>query len=69
MPRGRKHPRQGERRVGLQEHPHARALIFQNLEAGMSPQEITEVYDVTPEEIGAVLQFVSDSLEREPAYG
>jgi uncharacterized protein (DUF433 family) len=44
-------------------------LVFQNLEAGMSPQEITEVYDVTPEEVGAVLQFVSDSLDKEPAYG
>ena len=42
--------------------------VFQNLEAGMSPQEIAEVFDVTPEEIRAVLHFASQSLEKEPSF-
>lgn len=40
--------------------------VFVNLEAGMSPQEITEEFDVTLEEIQAVLRFASQSLEKEP---
>jgi uncharacterized protein (DUF433 family) len=41
---------------------------FQNLEAGMSPQEIAEVFDVTPEEIRAVLHFARQSLEKDPSF-
>jgi uncharacterized protein (DUF433 family) len=36
--------------------------VFENLEAGMSVDEITEVFDVTPEEVKAVLHFASQSL-------
>ena len=36
--------------------------VFDNLEAGMSVDEITEVFDVTPEEVRAVLHFASESL-------
>ena len=36
--------------------------VFENLEAGMSVDEITEVFDVTPEEVRAVLHFASQSL-------
>jgi uncharacterized protein (DUF433 family) len=42
--------------------------VFANLEAGMSVQEITEVFDVTPEEVEAAVRFVTESLEKEPAY-
>jgi uncharacterized protein (DUF433 family) len=42
--------------------------VFANLEAGMSAQEITEVFDVKPEEIEAVVRFVTESLEKEPAF-
>jgi uncharacterized protein (DUF433 family) len=42
--------------------------VFSNLEAGMSPKEITEMFDVTVDEVQAVLQFVADSLEKEPEY-
>jgi uncharacterized protein (DUF433 family) len=42
--------------------------VFENLEAGMSVKEITEVFDVTPEEIKAVLRFARESLERVPAF-
>ncbi len=42
--------------------------VFANLEAGLSPTEVSEVFDVSPEEVRAVLHFVSQSLEKEPAY-
>lgn len=43
--------------------------VFDNLEAGLSLREITQVFDVKEEEIKAVLRFASRSLEKEPAYG
>jgi uncharacterized protein (DUF433 family) len=43
--------------------------IFENLEAGMSVKEITEVFDVTEQEIKAVLRFASQSLETSPVHG
>ena len=43
--------------------------VFANLEAGMSASEITETFDVTPEEVQAVLRFATESLQKEPAYG
>ena len=43
--------------------------VFANLEAGMSVQKITEVFDVKAEEIEAVVHFITESLEKEPAFG
>lgn len=43
-------------------------IVFENLEAGMSPREIAEEFDVTLEEIRAVLHFASQSLEKEPTF-
>jgi uncharacterized protein (DUF433 family) len=43
--------------------------VFENLEAGMSVDEITEVFDVTPEEVRAVLHFASQSLAIAPSLG
>ncbi len=43
-------------------------IVFENLEAGLSPTEVCEVFRVSSEEIRAVLHFVSRSLEKEPAY-
>jgi len=40
--------------------------IFQNLAAGMSVREITEVFDVTSEEVSAVVHFVTESLKKQP---
>ncbi len=45
------------------------SAIFENLEAGMSLQEITETFDVTEEEVKAVLRFATQSLEKPPSYG
>ena len=42
--------------------------VFENLEAGMSLQEITEVFDVTPDEVKAVLHFAIESLAKVPAF-
>ena len=44
------------------------ATIFENLEAGASIEEITEWFDVTPEQIKAVLEFAARSLDA-PALG
>jgi uncharacterized protein (DUF433 family) len=43
--------------------------IFENLEAGLSVKEITEVFDVTEQEVRAVLHFATRSLDKAPAYG
>lgn len=45
------------------------SAIFENLEAGMSVQDITETFDVTEEEVKAVLHFATESLEKPPSYG
>jgi uncharacterized protein (DUF433 family) len=42
--------------------------IFDNLEAGMSVEEITEVFDVTAEEIRSVLHYAAESLTIAPVY-
>ena len=41
--------------------------VFENLEAGMSIDEITRVFDVTAEEVRAVLHFAAQSLAKAPA--
>jgi uncharacterized protein (DUF433 family) len=38
--------------------------VFENLEAGLSIEEITDVFDVTLEEVKAVLHFASESLAK-----
>jgi hypothetical protein len=62
MPRCRKCARQSKWRLGLQGNAHACADGIRNLEAGLSPAEITEVFDVTLDEINAVLHFATESL-------
>jgi uncharacterized protein (DUF433 family) len=39
------------------------AAVFENLEDGLSIEEIMEQYDVTREQIVAVLDFAAQSLE------
>jgi uncharacterized protein (DUF433 family) len=39
------------------------ATVFENLAAGMSIEEIMEQFDVTREQITAVLEFAARSLE------
>jgi uncharacterized protein (DUF433 family) len=42
------------------------ATVFENLEVGASIEEIIEQYDVTREQIQAVLEFVARSLDAPP---
>jgi uncharacterized protein (DUF433 family) len=39
-------------------------LVFENLEDGMSVDEITEQYDVTREQVIAVIDYAARSLDR-----
>ncbi len=39
------------------------ATIFENLEDGMTMEELTEQFDVTPEQVRAVLEFAARSLD------
>ena len=39
------------------------ATVFENLESGASIEEIVEWFDVTPEQIKAVLEFAARSLD------
>jgi uncharacterized protein (DUF433 family) len=43
------------------------ATVFENLEAGASIEDIAEWFDVTPEQIKAVLEFAARSLDA-PAH-
>ena len=42
-------------------------VVFDNLEDGMTIDEIIEQYPVSREEIRAVLDFASHSLDKEPS--
>jgi uncharacterized protein (DUF433 family) len=43
--------------------------VFVNLKAGMSAQEVTDIFDgLQLEQVEAVIQFVVQSLDKEPSY-
>ena len=44
------------------------SLIFENLDSGMTVDEVMEQFAVTREQIQAVLEFVTRSLERAPVH-
>ena len=44
------------------------SIIFENLDSGMTVEEVMEQFDVTREQVHAVLEFVTRSLSREPAH-
>jgi uncharacterized protein (DUF433 family) len=43
------------------------SAVFENLEAGASIEEIIEQFDITLEQINAVLEFAARSLNPVPA--
>lgn len=45
------------------------SAIFENLEAGANIADIMEWFHVTEEEVKAVLQFATRSLDKPPSYG
>jgi uncharacterized protein (DUF433 family) len=43
-------------------------VLFENLEAGMSIEEVIEQFPVTHEQLDSLMAFVARSLEKEPTY-
>jgi uncharacterized protein (DUF433 family) len=43
--------------------------LFENLEAGMSIEEVIEQFPVTREQLESLMAFVARSLEKAPTYG
>ena len=43
-------------------------VLFENLEAGMSIEEVTEQFPVTREQLESLMAFVARSLEKAPTY-
>jgi uncharacterized protein (DUF433 family) len=43
-------------------------VLFENLEAGMSIDEVMEQFPVTREQLDSLMGFVAKSLEKEPTY-
>ncbi|MBV9269154.1 MAG: DUF433 domain-containing protein [Acidobacteriaceae bacterium] len=44
-------------------------VLFENLQAGMSIEEVIEQFPVTHEQIDGLMNFVARSLDKPPAYG
>jgi uncharacterized protein (DUF433 family) len=44
-------------------------VLFENLEAGMSIEEVIEQFPVTREQLESLMAFVARSLEKPPAFG
>lgn len=43
-------------------------VLFENLEAGLSIEEVMEQFPVTREQIDSLMAFVARSLDKEPSY-
>ncbi len=43
-------------------------ILFENLEAGMSIEEVIEQFPVTHQQMNALMAFVARSLEKPPVY-
>ena len=63
-----KHSRQGQRCVVLRGTRTPVKVLFENLEAGMSIEEVIEQFPVTREQLDSLMAFVARSLEKEPSY-
>ena len=44
-------------------------VLFENLECGMSIEEVIEQFPVTREQIDSLMAFVARSLEKVPSHG
>jgi hypothetical protein len=63
---GGKRAGSAEWRVGVSWYSMPVSTVFENLEVGTSIEEIVEQYDVTREQIQAVLEFAARSLDAPP---
>jgi uncharacterized protein (DUF433 family) len=43
-------------------------VLFENLESGMSIEEVMEQFPVTREQIDSLMAFVARSLDKDPTY-
>ena len=43
-------------------------VLFENLEAGMSIEDVIEQFPVTREQLDSLVAFVARSLEKDPTY-
>ena len=43
-------------------------ILFENLEAGMTIEEVIEEFPVTREQIDSLMAFVAGSLDKAPTY-
>lgn len=43
-------------------------IIFDNLAAGMNVEEVMDEFDVTREQITALMEFVTKSLDKPPTF-
>ncbi len=44
------------------------SIIFDNLAAGMSIEEVMDEFTVTREQVNSLMAFVTQSLDKPPAY-
>ncbi len=44
-------------------------ILFENLEAGLSIDEVIEQFPVTREQIDGLMAFIARSLDKAPSYG
>lgn len=44
-------------------------VLFENLVAGMSIEEVIEQFPITREQLDSLMAFVARSLEKAPSYG
>ncbi len=44
-------------------------ILFENLEAGMSIEEVIEQFPVSREQLDSLMAFVARSLDKAPTYG
>jgi hypothetical protein len=59
----RKYPWKGERSVGVPRNTDPVSIVFENLEDGMTIDELIEQFPVTREQVKAVLEFAARSLD------
>ncbi len=43
-------------------------VVFENIEAGMTIDEVIEQFPVSREEIDSLMSFVAQSLDRDPSF-
>ena len=70
MPSRGEHPRQMSAARGVLRGTRTPVkALFENLEAGMSIDEVIEQFPVSREQIDSLMAFVARSLDKAPTFG